>query len=56
MMQMAEVLSLVLIAYGIKFTSGNIGYSGNIYTFTYFCAFLLKDYLKEVSLDRESRE
>ena len=27
---------------GIKFTGGNIGYSDNIYTFPYFCAFLLK--------------
>ena len=43
------------IKYGIKFTSGNIGYSDNIYTFPYFCAFLLKDYLKEVSLERENR-
>lgn len=37
---------------GIKFTSGNIGYSDNIYTFPYFCAFLLRDYLKEVSLTK----
>ena len=43
------------IKYGIKFTAGNIGYSENIYTFPYFCAFLLKDYLKRVSLDRESK-
>lgn len=34
------------IHYGIKFTGGNIGYSNNIYTFPYFCAFLLKRYLK----------
>jgi len=34
------------IHYGIKFTGGNIGYSDNIYTFPYFCAFLLKRYLK----------
>ncbi|MGN0324264.1 MAG: ATP-binding protein [Oliverpabstia sp.] len=43
------------IKYGIKLTAGNIGYSDNIYTFPYFCAFLLKPYLKEVSLDRERR-
>ncbi len=30
---------------GIKFTGGNIGYGGQIYTFPYFCAFLLKRYL-----------
>lgn len=35
------------ISYGIKLTSSNIGYSENIYTFPYFCAFLLKRYLKE---------
>ncbi len=42
------------VKYGIKFTAGNIGYSDNIYTFPYFCAFLLKEYLKRVSLDRPS--
>ena len=31
---------------GIKFTGGNIGYSDGIHTFPYFCAFLLKEYLK----------
>ena len=30
---------------GIRFIGGNIGYSDNIYTFPYFCAFLLKRYL-----------
>lgn len=38
------------IKYGIKFTAGNVGYSDNIYTFPYFCAFLLKDYLKRTNL------
>lgn len=33
------------IQWGIKFTSGNIGVNDGIYTFPYFCAFLLKDYL-----------
>ncbi len=32
---------------GIKFSANNIGYSDGIYTFPYFCAFLLKRYLKE---------
>ncbi len=36
------------IRHGIKFTAGNIGFSDNIYTFPYFCAFLLKAYLKRV--------
>ncbi len=34
------------IHYGIKLTGGNVGYSDGIYTFPYFCAFLLKRYLK----------
>lgn len=34
------------IQWGIKFVSGNIGVNDGIYTFPYFCAFLLKDYLK----------
>lgn len=37
------------IKYGIKFTSGNVGYSDNIYTFPYFCAFLLKEYLRDIN-------
>lgn len=38
------------IQWGIKFISGNIGNSDSIYTFPYFCAFLLKDYLKQKKL------
>jgi predicted AAA+ superfamily ATPase len=34
------------IAFGVKFGRGNIGYGNGIYTFPYFCAFLLKQYLK----------
>lgn len=34
------------IHYGIKFTGGNLGCENGIYTFPYFCAFLLKRYLK----------
>lgn len=37
------------IHYGIKLISGNIGFDGQIYTFPYFCAFLLKRYLKKFS-------
>ena len=33
------------ISRGIKLTKGNIGYSDNLYTFPYFCTFLLKRYL-----------
>lgn len=43
------------IKWGIKFTGSNIGFSDNIYTFPYFCAFLLKDYLKlEAATDKEN--
>lgn len=41
------------IHYGIKFVHGNIGCSNNIYTFPYFCAFLLKRYLKSAPLRAE---
>lgn len=34
------------IKFGIKLCRGNIGYQNDIYTFPYFCAFLLKRFLK----------
>ena len=34
------------IKWGIKLKRGNIGFENNIYTFPYYCAFLLKDFLK----------
>ena len=34
------------IAYGFKLSANNIGYSENIYTFPYFCAFLIKRFMK----------
>lgn len=33
------------ISWGIKLSLNNIGFSNNIYTFPYFCAFLLKDWI-----------
>ena len=36
------------ITTGIKLIHGNIGFEKNIHTFPYFCAFLLKRYLKDV--------
>lgn len=30
------------ISFGIKLTGGNISYADHIYTYPYFCAFLLK--------------
>lgn len=35
------------IRHGIKLTIGNVGASENIITFPYFCAFLLKRYMRE---------
>ncbi|MCD8022618.1 MAG: hypothetical protein LUF30_06490 [Lachnospiraceae bacterium] len=37
------------IRVGIKLTAGNIGVNDNIYTFPYFCAFLLRRYLADVA-------
>ena len=35
------------ISLGIKFGDVNVGYANQIYTFPYFCAFKLKEYLKK---------
>ena len=37
---------------GIKLTGGNIGFSDGIYTFPYFCAFLLKEYIRRAEPDK----
>ena len=34
------------IKYGIKLVLGNIGHENDIYTFPYFCSFMLKRYMK----------
>ena len=34
------------IKWGIKLSMNNIGFENNIYTFPYFCTFLLRDWLK----------
>lgn len=39
------------IKFGIKVVGGNIGYNDGVYTFPYFCTFLLKDYLKRVKVE-----
>lgn len=41
---------------GIKLTAGNIGYSDNIMTFPYFCAFLLKEFLKQGEMNFPQQE
>ena len=33
------------ISWGIKLSLNNIGFDNNVYTFPYFCAFLLRDWL-----------
>lgn len=38
------------ISYGIKLGDFNVGYANSIYTFPYFCAFKMKDYLKQKDL------
>ena len=38
------------ICHGIKLTGGNIGLSGNFNTLPYFCAFLIKRYIKQNDL------
>ena len=43
------------IRYGIKFAAANIGYSDGIYTFPYFCAFLLKRYLREKDREKQAK-
>ena len=35
------------ISHGIKFTTGNIGHNDPLYTFPYFCLFLLKRFMKD---------
>ena len=35
------------IQFGIKLCNGNIGFNNSIYTFPYFCTFMLKKYLAE---------
>ena len=39
------------IKFGIKVVGGNVGYNDGVYTFPYFCTFLLKDYLKRVNVE-----
>lgn len=34
------------IAWGIKLSMNNIGYHDHLYTFPYFCTFLLRDWLR----------
>jgi predicted AAA+ superfamily ATPase len=37
------------IQFGIKLINGNIGFKDNIYTFPYFCTFLLKNFLNGIN-------
>jgi len=40
------------IQYGFKFSQNNVGYSDKIFTFPYFCAFLLKRFMKSFSKEK----
>ena len=42
------------IAYGFKFSHNNVGYSDRIFTFPYFCAFLLKRFMSTFSFEEQN--
>ena len=42
------------IRYGIKFSKNNIGHEDRIYTFPYFCAFLLKRFMVGFHAEEEA--
>lgn len=42
------------VRYGIKLSYGNVGHEGRIYSFPYFCAFLLKRWLLEAEIEEEA--
>lgn len=42
------------IRYGFKFFAGNIGHEAQFYTFPYFCAFLLRRFMKDFRPQEES--
>ena len=44
------------ISFGIKLGDVNVGYANQIYTFPYFCAFKLKEYLKKKDFGEVERD
>ena len=44
------------IQHGIKLGDFNIGYANHIYTFPYFCAFLIKEYLREWDMRKKDAD
>lgn len=42
------------IRYGIKLSKNNIGYEDRIYTFPYFCTFLLKRFMVGFHAEEEA--
>jgi hypothetical protein len=42
------------IKYGIKLSHNNIGHEGKIYTFPYFCSFLIKRFMKDFVAEEEN--
>ena len=45
-----------VIRYGFKFFAGNIGHEAQFYTFPYFCAFLLRRFMKDFRPQDESSD
>ena len=41
------------ICYGFKFSANNIGHENRIYTFPYFCTFLLKRFMQDFHPEEE---
>ena len=44
------------IRYGFKLSKNNIGHEDGIYTFPYFCAFLMKRFMADFQPDEEKSE
>ena len=40
--------AILLVLIGIKLIGGNIGHENDIYTFPYFCTFLVRDFLRQL--------
>ena len=41
-------LPMIPQRFGIKLIGGNIGHENDIYTFPYFCTFLVRDFLRQL--------
>ena len=41
------------VRFGLKLSHGNVGHEGRVYSFPYFCAFLLRRWLRDAALEEE---